>query len=257
MGKSAHRFRVLVHLGLADDRPVVASVERCTRADGSLVERLHHGWSFLFGVELRAHPDRSLLVRVEPRARGRRVSTDIVIRSRGSASKCDAYAPQASGNSTIRGAISGGLTPITRINHAGNGIRYYIGNFVRAYLGSNAETSPVTTPAGERSSPGCGGTDKAQSNTREHRLRSVSSRNGCHAGASRGFCDGAKRRSPNHSRETNISAFDGRKAARRTDRCRGPDEKSCRRTEIGAKSNVHPHRATRTPRTTCFTASSG
>jgi hypothetical protein len=257
MGKSAHRFRVLGHLGLADDRPGAASLERCTRADGSLVERLHHGRSILLGVELRARPGRSFLFGVELRARSRRASTGLLVRSRGIASQRDTHTPQASGNSTIRGAISGSLTPVTRINHAGNGIPYYIGNFVRAFLGYNAEISPVTTPAGERSSPGCGGTDKAQSNTREHRLRSASSRNGCRAGARRGFCDGTKRRSPNYSRETNISAFDDREAARRTDRCRGPDEKYRRRTEIGAKSNFHSHRAGRTPRATCFTASSG
>ena len=117
-------------------------------------------------------------------------------------------------------------------------------------FGNPAETNPVATNAGERSSPGCDGNDKTHCYTRERRCRRASRWNGCRPGAPRGFGDGAQRRSPHRRCETNISVLDGRETARRIDRCRGPDAHSRLRIapDAGAETHFNSDGTARAPR---------
>ena len=135
------------------------------------------------------------------------------------------------------------LPPLNHTAHRGGTEANAIVTF-----GGSAEISPITTHAGERSSKGCDGTDQTHCNTRERKYRSVSSWNGCRAGAPRRFSDGIQRRSPHSRCETNTCFFAGRETARRVDRYRGPNAHTRRRIQADAATHVHTDGAARAAR---------
>jgi hypothetical protein len=241
-----------------DDRPGALGVRRCASGSSHTCGRHYVGASVLIHGRRHTGVNRHASVTIIVSCR-LHSGAGCLIRPRGIGRERDGHITQA-GDIRRRSVVIVGRVVARRsgavARHA-NIVRCrgdQPGAHIFVILGGNAETNPVATHVGERSSPGCHGNDKTHFNTRERRLRSVSSRNGCRYGAPREFGGGAQRRSSHRRSETNISSFDGREAARRTDRCRGADANGRHGTETDAATHIHTDSATGAACTTRFTA---